>query len=216
MINKTAISLISFKNFSFLFSKIKYMAILQKFSFCKYFTINTRLFSACRRKKIVFEVASYILFFIISIYFYSCSTNKEQDANGLLANILLSNSTNSQYSSLKSVVELEKIDTTSFKGKCIDTFIGITPYQFYVNNIAFLSGTLDTQIRRTATTTKLCIDLGFRDPGGYVVNGTGGTSFTIYECSSKNTSCNLSSLNSQLGSSNTNPKGPFGSYSFFE
>ena len=153
---------------------------------------------------------------ILSIYFYSCNTNKEQDAKGLLANILINNSTNSQYSSLKSVIELERIDSTSLKGKCVDTFIGITPYQFYLNNIAFLSGTLDTQIRRTATTTKLCIELGFRDPGGYVVNGTGGISFTVYECSAKNTSCNVSSLNSQLGSSNPNPKGPFGSYSFFE
>ena len=38
------------------------MAFLQKVSFCKITSKNTGLFSACRRKKIVFAVASYISF----------------------------------------------------------------------------------------------------------------------------------------------------------
>ena len=49
---------------------IPLMALLQKVSFCEYFTINTGLFSACRRKKIVFAIAS----LIISISF-SCKKN---------------------------------------------------------------------------------------------------------------------------------------------
>lgn len=154
----------------------------------------------------------FLLSLVLSLHY--CNTEKERDAKGLLASILLNSTTESQFSSLRSVFELERIDSASFKGRCIDTFIGITPYQFYVNNIAFSSGKLDTQVRRTATTTKACINLGFRDPGGYVVNGTGGISFTVYECSSKNTACNVTNLNPQLGESNTYPKGPYGSFAF--
>lgn len=161
-------------------------------------------------------MTKHILFivFITILSFNNCRTEKEQNGNALLANIIINQVSNSTYSSLRSVIEMERIDSTSFKGKCIDTFISITAYQFYVSNLAFLSGSLDTPTRRTATTTKQCIDLGFRDPGGFVVNSTGGVSFTVYECSAKNTACSTSTLNTQLGSSNTNPKGSYGSYSF--
>ena len=155
-----------------------------------------------------------ILLFISIFNFSSCKSQKEADGKGLLANILLNGTTNAEYPSLKSVLELERIDLTSFKGKCLDTFIGISTYQFYVNNTSFYYGKYDTENRRTATTTKNCIDLGFRDPGGYVIQSTGGVSFTSYECSAKNTACSVSTLNTQLGSSNTYPKGKFGSYSF--
>ncbi len=155
------------------------------------------------------------IFLFISITGFSyCRSQKETDGKGLLANIILNGTTNTEYSSLVSVVELERIDPTSFKGKCIDTFLGITTYQFYVNNTYFASGKYDTENRRTATTTKKCIDLGFRDPGGYVINSTGGVSFTSYECSSKNTACNVSTINPYFGTSNSNPKGSFGSYVF--
>jgi hypothetical protein len=155
------------------------------------------------------------IFLFISITgFSSCRSQKEEEGKGLLANIILNGTTNTEYSSLVSVVELERIDPTSFKGKCIDTFLGITTYQFYVNNTYFASGKYDTENRRTATTTKKCIDLGFRDPGGYVINSTGGVSFTSYECSSKNTACNVSTINPYFGTSNSNPKGSFGSFVF--
>ncbi len=155
-----------------------------------------------------------IILLINIIGFPSCRSQKEADGNGLLANILLNGTTNSEYSSLVSVVELERIDSTTFKGKCIDTFLGITTYQFYVNNTYFASGKYDTEIRRTATTTKKCIDLGFKDPGGYVINSSGGVSFTSYECSSKNTACSVSTINPYFGSSNSNPKGNFGAFVF--
>ena len=155
-----------------------------------------------------------ILLFISIFNFSSCKSQKEADGKGLLANILLNGTTNAEYPSLKSVLELERIDLTSFKGKCLDTFIGISTYQFYVNNTSFSSGKYDTENRRTATTTKNCIDLGFRDPGGYVIQTSGGSSFTNYECSAKNTVCSVTTLNTQLGASNPNPKGRFGSYTF--
>jgi hypothetical protein len=155
-----------------------------------------------------------ILLFISIFSFSSCRSQKEADGKGLLANILLNGTTNAEYPALKSVLELERIDLTSFKGKCLDTFIGITTYQFYVNNTSFSSGKYDTENRRTATTTKNCIDLGFRDPGGYVIQTSGGSSFTNYECSAKNTVCSVTTLNTQLGASNPNPKGRFGSYTF--
>jgi hypothetical protein len=155
------------------------------------------------------------LILIISLLVFSfCRSQKEVDGKGLLANIILNGTTNAEYSSLVSVVELERIDPTTFKGKCIDTFLGITTYQFYVNNNYFASGKYDTETRRTATTTKKCIDLGFKDPGGYVINSTGEVSFTSYECSSKNTACSVSTINPYFGSSNSNPKGSFGAFVF--
>jgi hypothetical protein len=155
------------------------------------------------------------LILIISLLVFSfCRSQKEVDGKGLLANIILNGTTNAEYSSLVSVVELERIDSTTFKGKCIDTFLGITTYQFYVNNNYFASGKYDTETRRTATTTKKCIDLGFKDPGGYVINSTGEVSFTSYECSSKNTACSVSTINPYFGSSNSNPKGSFGAFVF--
>jgi hypothetical protein len=155
------------------------------------------------------------LILIISLLDFSfCRSQKEVDGKGLLANIILNGTTNAEYSSLVSVVELERIDSTTFKGKCIDTFLGITTYQFYVNNNYFASGKYDTETRRTATTTKKCIDLGFKDPGGYVINSTGEVSFTSYECSSKNTACSVSTINPYFGSSNSNPKGSFGAFVF--
>jgi hypothetical protein len=160
-----------------------------------------------------FNIRSFLFIYVV-FGIIGCTSQKESDGRSLLLNILINGTKNSEYKDVLSVIELERIDPTSFKGKCIDTFIGITAYQFYVNNASFSSGNYDTESRRTATTTKNCIDLGFRDPGGYVILTTGGSSFTTYECSAKNTVCSVSSLNTQLGSSNPNPKGKFGSYTF--
>jgi hypothetical protein len=157
-----------------------------------------------------------VLGFSLTIFsiLMGCSSPKEADGKALLINILLNGTQTSEYANVVSVIELQRVDPTSFQGRCIDTFLGITAYQFYVNNSYFLSGKKDTESKRTASTSKKCIDLGFRDPGGYVVSSTGGISFTTYECSPKNTVCSVSSLNAQLGSSNSNPKGAFGSYEF--
>jgi hypothetical protein len=162
-------------------------------------------------KKILWQLS---LFLIIGIGLLACASKKEADGKALLTNILINGTQNTVYKEVLSVIELERIDQTSFKGKCIDTFIGITAYQFYVNTSAFSSGIYDTETRRTATTSKNCIDLGFRDPGGYVIQSTGGVSFTSYECSAKNTVCNVSALNALLGASNIYPKGSFGSFVF--
>ena len=150
----------------------------------------------------------------ISSIWIGCSSPKEADGKALLLNILLNGTQSSEYANVVSVIELERVDPTSFQGRCIDTFLGITAYQFYVNNSYFLLGKNDTESKRTASTSKKCIDLGFRDPGGYVIPSTGGISFTTYECSPKNTVCSVSTLNAQLGSSNPYPKGKFGSYAF--
>lgn len=155
-----------------------------------------------------------LLFIFIGFGIIGCTSQKESDGKALLLNILINGTKNSEYKDVLSVIEMERIDLTSFKGKCIDTFIGITAYQFYANNTSFSSGKYDTENRRTATTTKNCIDLGFRDPGGYVIQTSGGSSFTNYECSAKNTVCSVTTLNTQLGASNPNPKGRFGSYTF--
>ena len=72
------------------------MAFLQKVSFCKITSKNTGLFSACRRKKIVFAVASFInfsgnpeknillnlkSFLVIFLLFSYCSTTEKKESN---------------------------------------------------------------------------------------------------------------------------------------
>ncbi len=164
--------------------------------------------------KIFFKLLVFGLSLTIFSCLMGCSSPKEADGKALLINILLNGTQTSEYPNVVSVIELQRVDPTSFQGRCIDTFLGITAYQFYVNNSSFLMGKNDTESRRTASTSKKCIDLGFRDPGGYVVSSTGGVSLTTYECSPKNTVCSVSTLNTQLGPSNPNPKGNFGSYEF--
>lgn len=164
--------------------------------------------------KIIFKHIAFGISLAIFSILIGCSSPKETDGKALLINILLNGTQISEYPNVVSVIEVQRVDPSSFQGRCIDTFLGITAYQFYVNNSFFLSGKNDTESRRTASTSKKCIDLGFRDPGGYVVSSTGGISMTTYECSPKNTVCSVSTLNVQLGSTNPYPKGNFGSYEY--
>lgn len=124
----------------------------------------------------------------------NCSPEKKPVDSGLIASILSRQSDANP--SIISVTTIEKIDITNYKGLCFDTFFLISADQYFKNNTTMLGGTLNTEIRKSFSSTKNCFDLGFKDIGGLTTVTENGIRFNTYTCSAATNQCSASTISS--------------------
>jgi hypothetical protein len=96
----------------------------------------------------------YFMGIFISTLFH-CSKGTSGNPNALLL-ILAQNPSNSQYTT---ILEMERRDISSFKGKCLDSFLGMTANSYF--DLHYPEPIRDLPDSKVRLSTKPCNLLGF-------------------------------------------------------
>lgn len=146
-----------------------------------------------------------ILFFGILDCAYIKSN--EQDSKGALLFSLIQNSQNNFKSdNLKSTVYLEKVDASTFKGNCFDSFYGtITASNYYDLNYKLIPS-----IARAYSSSSTCSQLGFAGLGADQSLNSG-VKYKVYYCDASYSPCSDNAITGKINGVSIIGKGTDGS-----
>jgi hypothetical protein len=126
------------------------------------------------------------VFIVLSILLSFCSKRSDSDVASLLA-LLFQNAGDPN---AISILDMEVRDFSSFDGRCMDRFIGITAGSYY--EVHYPNEIRNLPTKKAKTSTKPCTQMGFS--GGVINRVDDGISFRSYVCGSSTSTCSKSAI----------------------